>query len=554
MLSTLVIRNILLIEDLSLTFPGGFGVFTGETGAGKSILFESLNFCLGDRPKPHFVRHGAEKAQTIAIFDLPVTHSLYSTLRDMDMELDPGENIIIRRTLTCQGKSQAFLNDYPIGIRLLNSLKPQLITIHGQFDPLLEPENYRAVVNTFGGLQDDQTHVAQAHKTWRSFQKKRLGLQDTIRQQEARKAELQEALESIRSLNPKPQEEDEINDLRNKSKHKEKLLHSFQIATSCLEGDNRAEELLSQALSAVHRVTDYLPDDNKNLVEALEKSLVLCQEAAQGLQAELEHLAGESTSLEALEDRLYQLRRLSHRFQVPINNLHGLLETFEAELNTLDGDPFDEKTLRQEEAKAREEFTQRALDLYDKQSLAADNLQSDVQAFFPQLKLENAELKITFEPLEEKEWSELGMYGLRFQIRTNKGTAFGDIHNVVSGGERSRLMLALRVVLSQFLETNCLIFDEIDAGTSGAVASAIGRCLHDLGKTTQVLSITHSPQVAACASAHYLVKKTSQDDTTTTHVMDLKTQAQRTQELAHMLAGEDVTPEALAAAEKLRKS
>lgn len=542
MLESLSIRNIVLIEDLQISFKKGLCLLTGETGAGKSILLDALGLALGARAEVRLLRPGTSKAQVIAVFSLPSIHPLWQALDDQGIDHEGGE-IIFRRTLKADGKSKCFLNDQVITQNLMRQLGQELVEVHGQFDKLLQPKSHLKVLDDYGKI--DKSLVEGAFKTYRERRENLKIFQENLGRSQERQVFLCFASEEIEKVNPKPGEEAELEQERALISHRAKMAEAFMAMD---QGLAPALSGLFQSHKALVRIQDLLPEKINPLLKTADRAIIEVQELCE----ELGSLRGEVEStprdLEILENRLYAIRGLARKYQT--EDLLVTLKFFQEELNSLDHGEDTLKALEKKLEEARQAYLEKANQLSKIRKEKALELQKALAEELGPLKLGQAHFRVHFDVCSEDSLGPNGVDRVEFFIQTNPGVPEGPLSTVASGGELSRLMLALKVVLVQSGAVPTLIFDEIESGTGGAVAAAIGERLYALSKSLQILAITHSPQIASYGSEHFVISKFIQEGITTTHVRVLE-EAERDEEIARMLAGEEITEEARAAARRL---
>jgi len=542
MLETLSIHNIVLIEDLHIDFKAGLCVLTGETGAGKSILLDALGLALGARAEVRLLRQGASKAHVTATFSLPPFHPFWTELQVQEISYEANE-VIFRRTLDAEGKSKCFVNDQAISQTLMRRLGQELAEIHGQFDHLLNLKSHIVALDTQGKIDKKPTQIA-----FKIYQEKKDTLttfQEDLLKSLERETFLKFAIEEIERAAPQQGEEEALESERALIAHRAKIAETLLTVDQNL---STALTSLSQSHKAFSRIQELLPEKITPLMEALDRAGVESQEALEGIKSIKRDVEGTPLSLEALENRLYSLRALSRKYQT--NDLLTCLTKFREELSILERGESHREDLEKEVLMAKNAYIQEAQALSQARKKAATVLEAAIAQELPPLKLEHAKFRVHFEELPENAWGPSGVDHIEFYIQTNPGAPEGPLSAVASGGELSRLMLALKVILVQSSSIPTLIFDEIDSGTSGAVASAIGERLKILSQTLQILAITHSPQIAAYGAQHLVVFKMMANTGTTTHVKTL-TPSERSEEIARMLAGEEITEEARAAAKRL---
>jgi DNA repair protein RecN (Recombination protein N) len=550
MLTALAIRDVVLIEALDLEFSEGLGVLTGETGAGKSILLDALGLALGARGESGLVRQGAGQAVVTATFEAPAHDSAIANLFAQNgLELEPGEPLLVRRIVKSDGGSRAFLNDQPASAGLLRELAPHLVEIHGQHDDrgLLNPRGHRALLDAFGRC--DIGPVAIAHRTWREAEDLLAvarAEQDTA---ERDREWLEHAVAELRALAPEEGEEETLAERRAMMQRGERIAGELQGIADLLEGSEGALTRLRQAARILERIADDHPALGESLA-AIDRAITEAGEAQDRVDAAAEALAFDPAALEADETRLFELRGIARKHRVQPEELPALLEELGSRLERLTsgGEGIARLELATEEA--HRVYREAARALSTARTQAASRLDIAVEAELKPLKLDAARFRTMIEPLDEGQWSPAGMDRIEFEVSTNPGAAFAPLIKIASGGELSRFILALKVALAEEGGARTLIFDEIDRGVGGAVASAIGERLARLADTAQVLVVTHSPQVAARGTRHLLIAKRHDGIVTRTGVTPLDT-AQRREEIARMLSGAQITDEARAQAERL---
>ncbi len=542
MLEALSIRNIVLIDDLQIDFKAGLCVLTGETGAGKSILLDALGLALGERAESRLLRQGATKASVTATFSFPLDHPFWKELDEQGISYE-GHEVIFRRVLEMEGKSKCFLNDQVVSQTLMRHLGQQLVEIHGQFDQLLHPKSHLAALDAYGKIEK-----APLQNSFEEYEKTKLSLkifQENVAKSFERHAYLRFALEEIEKIDPQKGEEADLERERDLIAHRAKIaetLHTVdQNLSTTLSG-------LSQSHKALSRIQALLPERVNPLVEAADQAIVETQEILDGMKTLRREVEGTPHSLEVLENRLYTLRSLSRKYHT--EDLFSCLVKFKEELIMFDHGEEHLEALEKDVRKAKNIYYEKACALSEERKKTAAALQTAIVKELPPLKLERAVLRINFEERPEEAWGPSGIDDVEFYIQTNPGSPEGPLSSVASGGELSRLMLALKVVLVQSGAVPSLIFDEVESGTGGAVAAAIGERLKTLSQHIQILVITHSPQVASYGTQHLVVFKVIEEGRTTTHVKTLE-EGERHEEVARMLAGEEITEEARAAAKRL---
>ncbi|WP_260580970.1 DNA repair protein RecN [Sphingopyxis sp. PET50] len=551
MLTALSIANIVLIERLDLDFAAGLGVLTGETGAGKSILLDALGLALGARADSALVRQGSDKAQVTASFAPPAPGTaLAALLGENDIEIEPGEPLLVRRTLKADGGSRAFLNDQPCSAALLREVGGHLVEIHGQHDDrgLLAPAGHRALLDAYGRC--DSAAVAAAHGEWRGAEARlaaaRAALDEAVRDREW----LEHCVAELTALAPQPGEEAELAEARTTMQKGERIAGDMGAIMAAFEGSDSGPA----QLRAAARRLDRLAGDHPLLAEALaglDRAIIEADEAEQRLQEAARALEYDPARLEEAETRLFELRAMARKHHVQPDELATLAGDLAARLDAIEGGSEGLAKLEAEVAAKAAAYTHAAAALSDARSKAAARLDKAVAGELVPLKLDAARFRTLVERLPAERWGPEGMDRVEFLISTNPGAPFAPLVRIASGGELSRFILALKVALAEEGGADTIIFDEIDRGVGGAVASAIGERLARLaGAGKQLLAVTHSPQVAAKGASHFLIAKSSEGTVTRTGVRALG-EAERREEIARMLSGAEVTDEARAQAERL---
>ncbi len=547
MLVNLSIRNIVLIEQLDLALEQGLCVLTGETGAGKSILLDALGFALGERGNVRLLRHGAKQGVVSAEFDIQGNDAVANLLEEQGIEHE--STLILRRIIMEDGKSKAFLNDMPVSVNLLKQVGEQLVEIHGQHDQrgLMESATHRSIIDAYGQLDGQVVHVENLFHSYKNAQQELEALhalRDRALQEEDYLRHISRELDE---LAPEEGEEAALTEKRSALMNKEKLLDSLNSAMQELQGAQPVEAALRSAQRILTRNPHLTAD---NAVEALERAADEVSQVVDILERLHHTIGGEGESLEVVEERLFALRDAARKHRVTVEELPGFYEQVKQKLALLGEQEFRMGSLEKMVAETKSAYFKEAQTLSTSRREVAARLEKTVVAELAPLKMENTRFTVSIEPLADSEWSAQGIDKVRFLASTNPGAPLDALTKIASGGELSRFMLAMKVVLAQVKTVPTMIFDEIDTGIGGAVAAAVGRRLEMLGKHVQVLVVTHQPQVAARGSQHLHIKKFQEQDHTVTRVTVLAAQ-ERHEELARMLAGETITDEARAAAVRL---
>ncbi|MEZ5838326.1 MAG: DNA repair protein RecN [Geminicoccaceae bacterium] len=548
MLAGLSIRDIVLIERLDLDFFEGLTVLTGETGAGKSILLDALGLAMGDRADRRLVRAGCEQGSVAATFAIAADHPLQAVLAERD--IDGGEEIVIRRTLAADGRSRAFVNDQPVATALLRELAAQLLEIHGQMDQhgLLDARNHRALLDKAGGHQALVAATGEAHGRWKALANELARLRDRLEHSRREEEYLRHRLLELEDLAPRTGEEGELAAERQKLMAREKLLQLFAEAADLLSGSGGAIEKLGTAQRRLDRNADHARDTLQPAIDALERALIEAAEAEAQIEIRQQELEAGDVRLETVEERLFALRDMARKHRVAVDELPALLERTQAELADIDAGSASLCKLEKAVETERLALVGHAEALSRSRHEMALRLPEEIHRELPPLKLEKTRFEVRIDRLDEP--TAEGFDRVGFEVSTNPGQPVGPLAKIASGGELSRLMLALKVVLGRGEDVRTLIFDEVDSGIGGATADAVGERLARLARGRQVIVVTHAPQVAARADHHLNVVKAARGQSTSVDVRRLEID-QRKDEIARMLAGAEITKAARAAAESL---
>ena len=554
MLARLSIRDIVLIERLDIEFSRGLAVLTGETGAGKSILLDAFALALGGRGDASLVRHGAEQGQVTAVFDVPKGHPATAILADNGFE-DTGE-MILRRVQFADGRTRAFINDQAISVQTLKTVGSALVEIHGQHDEraLVDASTHRRLLDAFAGLEKDVVGLERLWEARRganaALDEHRAGMERAAREADY----LRHASDELKVLSPKDGEETQLAERRTTMMAGEKIAADLREAQDAVSGDHSPIASLSAAVRRLERRAANSPALVEPAVKAIDAAINALEEADQHLSAALGATDFDPLELERIEERLFALRAASRKYSTPVDALAALAAKYAADVALIDAGAEQLKKLEAAAAETDARFRAAAGKLSAARRKAADKLDKAVNAELAPLKLERA--KFTTQVVsDEKSPGPQGFDRVEFWVQTNPGTRPGPLMKVASGGELSRFLLALKVVLSDRGSAPTLVFDEIDTGVGGAVADAIGGRLARLADKVQVMAVTHAPQVAARADQHFLISKDALDKgkRVATRVNALAADHRR-EEIARMLAGAEITAEARAAAERLLRA
>ncbi|GIU67553.1 DNA repair protein RecN [Candidatus Phycosocius spiralis] len=557
MLSLLSIRDVVLIEALDLEIEPGFTALTGETGAGKSILLDALGLALGERADRSLVRNGAQRAQATAVFEIEPAHRAHVVLQECDLPPAEEGRIVLRRSIGLDGKSRAFVNDAPASVNALRKLGACLLEIHGQHASigLMDPTTHRDLLDVFAKASVLKATVGQA---WRTLEDAKAQLEDALSR--ARRAStdrdyLAHVLDELQKLAPQAGEEAALDVERRALMGSEKAASALKDAADALS-DGKAEQRMATASRALSRVGKPDGEGANTLSQAVDQAAGALERAlnelseAQGWMARAgDALDGDPGRLDRIEERLFSLRSAARKHGVTVDQLPETLQRAEANMAAIDHADEAIQIAKAALSEAQSAYDKAALSLSQIRHQAGLALEGAIAVELPPLKLEKARFRTKVDTDLTRSTKD-GIDKVTFEIAANPGAGFGELSEIASGGELSRLSLALKLVLSSEGGTLAMVFDEVDHGIGGATADAVGRRLARLAQTAQILCVTHSPQVAARAKSHWRIEKRVVDGITRTHVTPLSDGA-REEELARMLSGALITEQARAAARAL---
>ncbi len=554
MLSSLSIRDVVLIDRLDLEFQSGLCALTGETGAGKSILLDALGLSLGARADARLVRANAAQAVVTASFDVASDDPAVALLSEHGIDI-PDDTLVLRRMLARDGRSRAYVNDQPVSVSLLRRIGEALVEIHGQFESqrLLDPATHRALLDAYGGFGPLTDATRAAHREWRRAADLRSHAEAELAAARRDEDFLRHAVDELDGFEPRPHEEDELAERRSLLMNSEKLMEALSEAASGLAGGETGggvEETLRIAVRQLERAADKSEGRLDEVIAALDRALSEVTEGHALLEKAVADLDLDPGRLDEVEERLFALRAVARKHQCAVDDLAPLRDALAAKLSAMDDGADTIVRLVRDEEQARARYGAAVARLSEARMEAAARLDTAVAGELEPLRLGKARFRTRVEVLADTDWGEHGGDRVCFEVATNPGTPPGPLNKIASGGELSRFTLALKVVLAQADPVPTLVFDEVDSGVSGAVSAAVGERLALLAASVQVLVLTHSPQVAARGGYHWRVSKSSSDVGTRTSV-EVLDDSQRTEEIARMLAGARVTDEARAAAESL---
>lgn len=551
MLSSLSIRNVVLINQLDLSFGKGLCVFTGETGAGKSMLLDSLSLVLGARADTGLIRHGETQLSVSATFCLPQTHLVWRLLDEQGIAYENESELFLRRVVTQDGKSKAFVNHEPVSVSFLKTIGETLVEIHGQFAThgLLNPATHETILDTYGGLNNLKNKVATLFQSYRTAQAELNEARSRLENAAREETYLRESITMLETLDPQVGEEETLSARRTQLMNSEKIMTcvdaAYQILTAEESGVTRQLALVSRQ---AEKAASYMPERFDSLVQSLDEAQAILADVS----GELENIGesiGDISELGTIDNRLFALRDAARRYHVEIDELPALLGQFQEKILKLEKGEEYIRTCQQRVDEAHQKYLGEAHILSDNRRKQAQKLDKIVMKELPALKLEKAVFQTQIISDDNQE-SANGIDSVAFLVSTNPGVPPAPLNKIASGGELARFMLALKVNLAQAETTDTLVFDEVDSGVGGATAAAVGERLARLANECQVLVVTHSPQVAACGSMHWTVSKTVEAGRTQTHV-DLLDETKRLSEIARMLSGAETTDTARIMAQEL---
>ncbi len=514
MLTNLSVQNIVLIKNISVFFGHRLSVFTGETGAGKSILLDALSLALGGKFSSSIIRTGESSANVSAVFNVSENHNAAALLNENSIPFD-AENpeIILRRSITSDGKSKSFINDVPVSLSVLKAVGETLVEIHGQFDNqgLMNPSNHIKILDTFSGLDGDVETCRIAFLKWKDTAQKRMDLEISIEKARADEEYIRYNLDELKALNPRKNEETELSDKRKNFLQNKKIILQFQDAISALnKNGNSITESIRDCLSSLKKIPD------SDIVNSIMNDFEIASEKIDTATYNLEKLMAENMSFENIDDieeRLFKIRELSRKHRCLPDDLNAVMEKFSASLAAIVNSDDELKKIKSEEEISKNDYFKLANILHEKRLKFGRDLSEKVCSQLPDLKLEKANFTVTVVANDdEKNATPSGIDTVQFIVSTNVGMQSGLISKIASGGELARFMLAIKVALAAANPVSTFVFDELDTGISGATASAVGERLFRLSENIQVMLVTHSAQVASFGTHHFKITKDSYFD------------------------------------------
>ncbi len=552
MIKNIFIKNIVLIEKLSLELDKGLIVFSGETGAGKSIILNSLSLALGRRSEQSLLRNSASQGIVSIEFEIREEHPSYERLKTSN--LIEGESIILKRVLNKSGKSKAFINDCPVTINFLREIGSTLLEIHGQNEKigLLDPSSHLTTLDKFGDYKDLLNKTKDSYKAFERLRQIYFEAEKIKENKHIHEEDLQNKINLIRSLNLKEKEEQELSNRKNLLNHYEKIFLSINEIFSVLNDDNENYSTLASNAGKLENILSSSGNINeiKSIVSSLNIITIESKEILNNIHKLRDEFQYDEKELEKIEYRLFDINNIARKLNTQPELLNTLAFKLEEELTLISKNSESLDQIRIKLEKAKDLFKNNCQLLSTKRKNASKVLEELVNKELVPLKLQDAKFRVNIFTKEEDSWNASGSDITSFFVRLNKGTVEGEIHKISSGGELSRLMLAINLVLAGSINNKTLIFDEVDSGVSGAVAASIGKRLQDLSKYQQILVITHLPQVACKGKHHFRSFKITREENTFTHLEKLNRE-ERAIEIAKMISGENITEEAKMVANNL---
>ena len=552
MLLHLSIRQFALVEQLDLEFRHGMAVITGETGAGKSILLDALGLALGNRAEAGSVRLGAEKSEVCATFTPSPKALDWLSERDLPHDEDA---IVLRRIVTAEGRSRGYINGRPSSASDLKSLASHLIEIHSQHahHHLLEKDAARTIIDAFGNHHSLTEAVSQSWKSWQKASKKLKALTQETSELQGQKQLLSYQVEELRQLALGEHELEQLEQEHKRLANAESTLLSGQEAAVACCGDEQSEQGALQMAWHTLQQLKHIDDQHPQLEEAkelMQQAHILLDEAGRSLSHYLEQIDINPHRLQQLDQRLSDIFTMARKHQMAPRQLYDHWQQQEAVLAELCPSDEDLEQLQADVARFQQHFETHSNTLSEARQQAAQRMDHQVREHFVSMGLGKTRFVTELTPLDMEHANQHGLDDLRFMVQTNPGMPAGPLAKVASGGELSRISLAIQVVTAATTEVDSMIFDEVDVGIGGGTAERVGRLMQTLGKQRQVMCVTHQPQVAAQAHQHFQVSKISGDEHTHTRIRELDMQ-QRREELARMLGGVDITHQTLAHASEM---
>ena len=556
MLISLHIENIAVIKNINFEFSEGFMVLTGETGAGKSVVIDSINLLLGQKAERELIRSGEQQAMVSGLFS-DLSPRTVSGLNDLGITIPDDGEILLQRTITQDGKSKAMINGRSISLSMLKSITPLLVSVHGQTDTasLQDSKNHLEILDTYAGLGDLKSKYQESYSILESIRKEIKEVSEKASESERLKEILEYQIKDIESANLKEDEEDILVEKRAKLKNSERITKNSEFVFKALKGSEKGSVsyLLDRSMTALNQISEVVPAFSE-YADRLRECLYQVDDIAEEVYAVIDDIDGDpSAALNKIESRLDKISKLERKYGSTIKDVLAFCQKSKAELETLTNSDAVIKSLVQKEKKAYHDALLLANELHEKRCLAAKSLEDSVKDTLEFLDMPKVVFFVSLKELskgEEKLLNRDGGDQIEFYISANRGAEAQPLAKIASGGELSRIMLALKSVISDKDGIPTVIYDEIDTGVSGKTARKIGIKMLSLSKSTQLFSVTHSAQIASLADQHFLISKGDINGETETGVTILDTEG-RIKELSRILGGINITSSQRAAAEDM---
>ncbi len=551
MLTSIQITNLVIVAELELDFHQGMTALTGETGAGKSILIDAMGLALGDKVDNSMIRHGEERAEITAAFDLGDCPEALEWMAQNDLGVVDNE-CILRRVMTRDKRSRAYINGVAAPTPMVQELGEKLLDIHGQHahQSLMRLPHQRDLLDDYAALGDVRRRIQETHRQWRLAEDQFEKLRKASEERSARLDLLRFQVDELQQLDLKPGELEQLDEEHGRLSHAGRLQEGCgRLLEQFSEGDYALRNQISHALQELHELS-HLDKTLETTAEVVDGTLIQLDEAVSGLRRYLDGLELDPARLRELERRLSDIHDIARKHRLHPEELPPHLEELQQELEELENADETLDGLRQRSENLKEQFLQLAQQLRDARHPAAERLSREVTAFMQEMNMSGGQFKVVMEPLAVEDASPTGLDRVGFLVSANPGQPLQPLAKTASGGELSRISLAIQVATADCTRIPTLIFDEVDVGIGGGVAEIVGKLLRQLGKSRQVMSVTHLAQVASQAHRHYSVRKESNGATTTTTIVELDRE-QRVQEVARMLGGVEVTDHSLTHAQEM---
>ncbi len=550
MLNKILINNIVLIKNLEINFTSGLSVFTGETGTGKSIIIDSLGLILGNRANYKLVRHGEKSANVVGIFDISNNVLLKHLLSSLSLE--PSNELILRREINVNGKSIALINDTPVSLITLQKVGEMLVEIQGQFEnhSLLKESNHLYLLDCYCNHKD---LIEKVSNSWNIFLQKKQEFEQAnniLKKNISDQEWIKDSLQQLEKVNPQDNEENELGKKRKILINQDKITSSLESSRQILEGEDGLSNQITKLSSIFNKLVDIDENDLKTIAELINETRINIEELSSLINLTSISQNKNDDNLDLIEERIYELRKQANKHNCKIDDLINIKNNLADKINNTKKDELKIKILSEELNELHKEFEKNSEILSENRKNNAIKMIGRIDNELPTLRLENAKFKIDFEKLLPENYNKNGFDKVIFKAKTNLGSNLGKLSEIASGGELSRFLLAIKVVIENNLDNKTLIFDEVDSGIGGATASAVGEKLSKIGAKYQTIVVTHSPQVTAKGLHHYQINKKTFDDKTVTQTIKLN-EDQRIEEIARMLSDNKITLEAKNAAKKL---